>query len=267
MGIRLKTHRNRYEGMVIVQRSGMNNYKLIIQYDGGRYKGWQRLGDSDSTIQGKIEHVLTEMLQRRIEITGCSRTDAGVHAYFQVANFKIKDDMGEAEIKSYLNRFLPHDISIIKVERVPEQFHSRLNAKAKTYLYQICNEAHANPFLRRYSMHIEQKLDLDAMREAAGYFLGSHDFTAFSNARSKTKSMVREIYSIDIKETKGLIQIRIRGNGFLHNMVRRMVGVMIHAGLGETQPDSVPDLLLQKQRSDVGITAEACGLILESIEY
>lgn len=245
----------------------MNNYKLIIQYDGGRYKGWQRLGDSDNTIQGKIEKVLTEMLQRRIEITGCSRTDAGVHAYYQVANFKIKDDIGEAEIKSYLNRFLPQDISIIEVERVPEQFHARLNAKTKTYLYQIYNEEHGNPFLRRYSMHLSQKLDLDAMRKAAGYFLGSHDFTAFSNAKSKTKSRERQIISIDLEKSDGLIQIRICGNGFLHNMVRRMVGVMIHAGLGEIGPDSVPALLLQKQRSDVGITAEACGLILESIEY
>ncbi len=245
----------------------MNNYKLIIKYDGGRYKGWQRLGDSDSTIQGKIENVLTEMLQRRVEITGCSRTDAGVHAYFQVANFKIKEEIDEAEIKRYLNRFLPQDISVIKVERVPERFHARLNAKKKTYLYQICNEEHGDPFLRRYSMHISQELDIDAMRKAAAYFLGPHDFTAFSNARSKTKSMEREIYSIEIIKTDGFIQIRICGNGFLHNMVRRMVGVMIRAGLGEIRPDSVPGLLLQKQRSDVGITAEACGLILESIEY
>lgn len=245
----------------------MNNYKLIIQYDGARYRGWQRLGDSDNTIQGKIENVLTEMLQRPVEITGCSRTDAGVHAYFQVANFKINDELNETEIKSYLNRYLPYDISIIKVERVPERFHARLSAKKKTYLYQIYNEEHGNPFYRRYSMHIEQKLDLDAMRKAAGYFLGSHDFTAFSNARSKTKSMVREIYSIDIIKNDGLIQIRICGNGFLHNMVRKMVGVMIRAGLSEIAPDSVPAMLIQKQRGDVGILAEACGLILESIEY
>lgn len=245
----------------------MNNYKLIIQYDGGRYKGWQRLSDSESTIQGRIENVLSEMLHRRVEINGCSRTDAGVHAYFQVANFKIKDDLSEAELKSYLNRFLPQDISIIEAQRVSEQFHARLNAKSKTYLYQIYNEEHGNPFLRRYSMHISQRLDLGAMRKAAVYFLGSHDFTAFSNARSKTKSMERQIISIDLEKSDGMIQIRICGNGFLHNMVRRMVGVMIHAGLGEIQPDSVPALLLQKQRSDVGITAEACGLILESIEY
>lgn len=245
----------------------MNNYKLIIKYDGGRYKGWQRLSDSDSTIQGKIENVLTEMLQRHIEITGCSRTDAGVHAYYQVANFKIKEDIDEAEIKRYLNRYLPQDISVIEVQRVPERFHARLNAKKKTYLYQIHNEEHGNPFLRKYSMHLSQKLDLDAMRKAAAYFLGSHDFTAFSNPRSKTKSMVREIYSIGVKESDGLIQIRICGNGFLHNMVRRIVGVMINAGLGEIKPDSVPTLLAKKQRSDVGITAEACGLILENIEY
>lgn len=245
----------------------MNNYKLIIQYDGARYKGWQRLGDSDSTIQGKIEHVLSEMLQKPIEITGCSRTDAGVHAYYQVANFRAADDIHEQEIKRYLNRYLPQDINILGVERVPERFHARLAAKAKTYLYQIHNEAHGNPFLRRYSMHIEKQLDLEAMRKAAGYFLGSHDFTAFSNARSKTKSMVRLIHSIDITKNDGLVQIRIRGNGFLHNMVRRMVGVLILAGLNEMEPDSVPALLSDRRRSGVGITAEACGLILESIEY
>ncbi len=242
------------------------NYKLTIQYDGGRYKGWQRL-QSENTVQGKIEQVLSEMANHRIEINGCSRTDAGVHAFAQIANFKLNENFHPQEIKRYLNRYLPQDISITSVEQVPDNFHARLHAKRKTYLYQIWNEAHANPFLRRFSMHVEKKLDLKCMRDAAKHISGMHDFTAFSNAKSKSKSMTREIYSVDITQDAGMIRIRICGDGFLHNMVRRVVGVLIEAGLHEIDPDSVPQILNSKQRSEVGVTSEACGLILESIEY
>lgn len=163
----------------------MNNYKMIIQYDGGRYRGWQRLGNGDSSIQGKIENVLTEMAGEEVQIIGCSRTDAGVHAMEQIANFKIKTSMSELQIKAYLNKYLPNDISVLHLETVPDRFHARYNAKDKTYLYKIWNEEHTNPFMRKYSMHVDQKLDISKMKEAASHFLGSHDFTAYSNAKSK----------------------------------------------------------------------------------
>ena len=245
----------------------MNNYKLIIQYDGGRYKGWQRLGSGENTIQGKIENVLSELVGREIEIIGCSRTDAGVHALAQTANFKIEEKLSESEIKNYLNRYLPQDISIIEVTSAPERFHARYNSKAKTYLYKVWNEEHTNPFMRKYSMHVEKKLDIEKMKKASQFFIGEHDFTAFSNAKSKKKSMVREIYSIEIVEDKGFIQVRVSGNGFLHNMVRKIVGALIEVGLGRIDAEAISGILEEKERNQVNCLADASGLYLEKVEF
>lgn len=245
----------------------MNNYKLTIQYDGSRYKGWQRLGNSENTIQGKIENVLSEMLGREIEIIGCSRTDAGVHALNQVANFKIHENLTEPKVKKYLNQYLPNDISISDVELVSERFHARYNSKAKTYLYKIWNEEHTNPFMRKYSMHVGKKLNIESMKKAAQYFIGSHDFTAFSNAKSKKKSMVREIYSLDVTEKDGFVQIRVSGNGFLHNMVRKIVGALIEVGLGQLDAEAIPQILEEKQRNQINCLADASGLYLEKVDF
>lgn len=245
----------------------MNNYKLTIQYDGGRYKGWQRLGNGENTIQGKIESVLSEMLGREIEIIGSSRTDAGVHAFEQIANFKIKENIPELEIRNYLNRYLPQDISIKEVTIESDRFHARYNSKSKTYIYKIWNEDFTNPFMRKYSMHIEEKLDVNKMKEAAKYFLGEHDFTAFSNAKSKKKTMVREIYSIDFEKKDGFIQIRISGNGFLYNMVRKIVGTLIEVGAGRLFADNIPKVIELKDRAKVTNLAEPGGLYLEKIEF
>ena len=245
----------------------MNNYKMVIQYDGGRYRGWQRLGNGDSSIQGKIENVLTELAGEEVQIIGCSRTDAGVHAMEQIANFKIRTSMTDSEIKAYLNKYLPHDISVLHVEAVSDRFHARYNAKDKTYLYKIWNEEHTNPFMRKYSMHIEEKLDISKMREAASHFLGSHDFTAYSNAKSKKKSMVREIYSISIEKEDGFIHIRVKGDGFLYNMVRKIVGTLIEVGSKRIQPKQIPAIIESKERINTGPMAEAGGLYLERVKF
>lgn len=245
----------------------MNNYKLVIQYDGGRYKGWQRLGKGENTIQAKIEQVLSQLVGSDIEIIGCSRTDAGVHAYSQVANFKTDKSLKEKEIKDYLKKYLPQDISICEVTKVHDRFHARYNAKDKTYLYKIWNEECTNPFMRKYSMHIEQKLDLEKMKQASRYFIGNHDFTAYSNAKSKKKSMVREIYAIDVKEANGFVLIRVRGEGFLYNMVRKIVGTLIEVGLGEIEAATIPKILESKERNQTGRIAEATGLYLEKVEF
>ena len=245
----------------------MNNYKLTIQYDGGRYQGWQRLGNSENTIQGKIESVLTEMVGEPIEIIGCSRTDSGVHALSQIANFKSDINMTEAEVMNYLNRYLPRDISIVEVTLVPERFHARYNAKDKTYLYKIWNEQYTNPFMRKYSMHVEESLNLPSMIKASHYFIGSHDFTSYSNAKSKKKSMVREIYSIDIEENAGFIEIRVRGNGFLYNMVRKIVGTLIEVGLGEIDAKNIPSIIESKERVQTGRMADPAGLYLENVDF
>lgn len=243
------------------------NYQLTIQYDGGRYKGWQRLGTTENTIQGKLEHVLSELEEETVEIIGSSRTDAGVHAIAQIANVKLKKVLTESEIKNYLNRNLPRDISICDVRRVPERFHARYQAKGKTYLYKIWNRDYSHPFMRKYSMHIEKTLDCDRMNEACRFFLGEHDFTAYSNAKSKKKTSVRRIHSITIEETDGLIQIRVSGDGFLYNMVRKIIGTLIEVGLNEMDAEKIPSILIAKERIQTGRMADACGLYLEKIDF
>jgi tRNA pseudouridine38-40 synthase len=245
----------------------MKNYKMLIQYDGGEFKGWQRLGNSENTIQGKIEAVLSKMVGEPVEIVGSSRTDAGVHALGQVANFKAAVDLSEAKIKEYLNHYLPRSISVVKVTVTSERFHARYHAKAKTYLYKIWNEAHGNPFMRKYTMHVERRLDLEKMRDACQYFIGEHDFAVYANAKSTKKDTVRNIYSLDVEEDAGMIQIRICGTGFLYNMARKMVGTLIEVGLGDKEAEAIPGILLAKERSGTGGIADAGGLYLEKIEY
>ncbi len=245
----------------------MNNFRMLIEYDGGRYKGWQRLGGGENTIQEKIENVLTELTGEAVEIIGCSRTDAGVHAYAQTANFKTGGSFTADQVKAYLNNYLPHDICVKEVLRVNENFHARYNAKAKTYLYRIWNRDYANPFMRKYSTHVKEGLDVTRMRDAARHFVGEHDFTAFSNAKSKKKSMTREIYSVTVEESEGFVLIRLRGSGFLYNMARKMVGTIIAAGLGKENPDAIPEIIASRDRGRALYMAEACGLYLENIEY
>lgn len=245
----------------------MTNYKLTIQYDGGRYKGWQKLGDNENTIQGKLEKVLSELDGEEIEIVGCSRTDAGVHALAQIANVKLKKDILAKEVRDYLTKYLPQDIAVIDTVIVPESFHARYHAKSKTYLYKIWNREYPNPFLRKYSMHVEKKLNLNDMQEASRYFIGEHDYTAFSNVKSKNKSMVRNISSIEFGEKKGLINVRVQGDGFLYNMVRKMVGVLIEVGTGDMKIEEIPEIIQSKERSRITILAEPAGLYLEKIEY
>jgi tRNA pseudouridine38-40 synthase len=245
----------------------MFNYRLTIQYDGGRYKGWQRLGNGENTIQEKLEHVLSEMVGYPLEIIGCSRTDAGVHALGQVANVKLNEQLPAEQIKNYLNHYLPQDISVTEVVEVNEKFHARYQAKDKTYLYKIWNLEYPNPFMRKYSMQVSSKLDVEEMLAASKYFIGAHDFTAFSNAKSKKKSMIREIYMIDFEENNGFLHIRIKGNGFLYNMVRWMVGTLIDVGLGKLKKEDIVSILESRERSQTGDLAEAQGLYLEQVTY
>ncbi len=245
----------------------MYNYKLIIQYDGGRYKGFQRLANGENTIQSKLEQVLSQMLGKATEMIGCSRTDAGVHALAFVANFKTEIKFDTDKIKAYFNHYLPQDISITEVSEAAENYHARYLARKKTYLYKIWNKEYSNPFLRKYSMHVSDKLDIAAMEAAGSYFIGAHDFTAFSNAKSKKKSMIREIYDIDIKEEDGLVQIRITGNGFLYNMARFMVGTLVEVGLGRMKAEEITGILEDRIRDRTGDLADACGLYLEKVFY
>ena len=245
----------------------MRNLKMIVQYDGSRYKGFQRLKDNDMTIQGKIETVLSKMTDEPIEIIGSGRTDMGVHAYGQVVNFKTSTKDSVSKIHKYLAEYLPEDIVIKSVEEVEERFHSRYNAKSKIYLYRIDNNKICNPFTRKHSIHLEKKLDLNLMREASQYLLGEHDFTSFASSKSKKKSNVRTIHSISIQENNDLVEIYIEGDGFLYNMARIIVGALMDVGNKKITPEDIKTMLENKNRSLSSDTAPAKGLYLYKVKY
>lgn len=244
----------------------MRNIRLDISYDGTRYQGWQRLSGEQNTIQGKIEQALTRILEEPIEISGSGRTDAGVHARGQVANFHCNSTMPTQQILAQLRRYLPEDIGIESCKEVSERFHARLNAKEKTYVYRIWNSEQPCVFQRRYVYQMPQHLDLAAMEQASRYFLGTHDFGAFCAHRKNKKSTVRYMKALTIECVGPEVRIRVTGNGFLHNMVRILVGTLIEVGRGEREPDSIPQLF-EKRREDTGYLVPGKGLCLEEVQY
>ena len=244
----------------------MRNLRLDICYDGTRYKGWQRLSGTDNTIQGKIETALSRILDESIEISGSGRTDAGVHACGQVANFHCESNLSADEILSSLRRYLPEDIGIYSCKEASPRFHARLNAKEKTYQYRIWNSNAPCVFERRFVAAFPEKLDLDAMGTAAEHLCGEHDFSAFCGNPKFKKSTVRFVRSIEIKRDGHEIQICVTGNGFLHSMVRIIVGTLIEVGRGERDADSIPALFGGK-RADAGFLAPAQGLCLQEVYY
>lgn len=245
----------------------MRNIKMIIKYDGSRYNGFQRLQDNDMTIQGKIEAVLQKMTQEPIEIVGSGRTDRGVHACGQVANFKTTSEMTIKKMKAYLYEYLPEDIVVTSLEEVDERFHSRYNAKSKVYLYKICNNDVHDPFMRKYSNHIARKLDLNLMKEASKLLVGEHDFTSFASSKSKKKSNVRTIHSIEIQQNNDIIEIYVEGDGFLYNMVRIIAGALIDAGLRRKSINDIKYMIEAKDRSIASDTAPSKGLHLYKVKY
>jgi len=245
----------------------MRNIKLSIQYDGTRYDGWQKQGNTNKTIQGKIESVLSQILNEHIEINGSGRTDSGVHAYNQIANFKTKSNITFEELIKKANTNLPNDIVIRFAEEVDEAFHSQHDAKGKKYLYRIWNSEFNNPFLDSYCIHLSENLDVSAMKNASKYLVGEHDFSSFTTLKSKKKSKVRTIYSIDFNVNNELIEIIFYGNGFLYNMVRIICGTLLDVGIGKISPDFVNEILSKKDRRLAGYTAPAKALFLYEVEY
>lgn len=243
------------------------NFKLILQYEGTRYQGWQKQESTDNTIQGKLETLLTKMLGRRTEIHGSGRTDAGVHAYGQCANFHAATEMSCGEILAYMNRYLPEDIGVISVTEVPERFHSRLNAVGKTYVYRILNTEIPHVFDRRYVYVFPQRLDTEAMKAAAAYLIGTHDFKAFTSAKKGKKSTVRTIEEIRIERISDEIQITYSGSGFLYHMVRILTGTLLEVGIGERKPEDMKTILEEGLRENAGALVPAQGLTLAEVRY
>ena len=243
------------------------NYKLTIQYDGTRYKGWQSQKSTDITIQGKLNAVFSQMEGKEVELQGSGRTDAGVHAVGQVASVHLTVDMTIPQMLAYVNHYLPEDIGVVEMEEVPERFHARLSAKQKTYMYRIFNSNMPNVFERKWMYTMEEPLDLSAMKRAAACLEGTHDFAAFCTNHSKKKSTVRTIYKIDILQKGQEVDVCITGNGFLHNMVRIIVGTLVEVGMKKRKPEEMGEILSNKKRENAGITMPAKGLTLQSVEY
>ena len=199
----------------------MQNYKIKIQYDGSNYNGWQKQGNTKNTIQGALERAVADIAGEPAEVIGSGRTDAGVHALAQVANFKLQNPIPPEKLKEQLNRKLHDDICITDIQLVDNRFHSRLNAKGKKYLYRIQNTVEPDVFRRHLMYHYDARLNLELMRSGASLLVGEHDFKSFCSNKHMKKSTVRTIYSIDItRDEKGEVDILYYGNGFLYNMVR-----------------------------------------------
>lgn len=243
------------------------NFKLTIQYDGTRYDGWQRQGNTDNTLQGRLEGVLSRMVGKPVEIQGAGRTDAGVHARGQVASVHLPEGYTPQKVQNYLNRYLPEDVAVVEVVEVGERFHARLSATGKEYRYHIRMGSVPDVFARKYQYRVEEPLDLAAMERAAGYLTGKHDFRSFCGNRRFKKSTVREVFHIGVEVCGSDLTLVYRGDGFLYNMVRILTGTLLEVGLGQRTPESMVDVLEAKERTAAGKTAPAQGLVLQEVYY
>ena len=245
----------------------MYNYKLTIQYDGTRYRGWQVQGNTDQTIQGKLEGVLSRLTGQPVEVHGSGRTDAGVHALGQVANVKLPRPIEPSELLGELNRYLPADIGVIAAEPAPERFHARLNARSKTYRYRIWNSAIPNVLERSYLYALPEALEVTAMERAAADLVGTHDFRSFCGLKRFKKSTVRTITDIAITQNGAEVRLEFTGNGFLMRMVRILAGTLVEVGLGQRDADTMPAVLAAQDRAAAGPALPAQGLALVRVEY
>lgn len=243
----------------------MRNIKITIQYNGKNYCGWQKQNNSPG-IQGTIEKAIFDITREEVKITGSGRTDAGVHALGQVANFKINSQIPVDRIPNALNAKLPKDISIVKAEEVDEDFHSRYSAKKKTYRYQIYNSLYRSPIYADISYPVKYDLDIDKMKKEAKSLIGTYDFKGFMSSGSSVIDTVRTIYNIEVSKSEDLIIIEIEGNGFLYNMVRIIAGTLVDIGRGRIT-ENMSTIIKSKSRSMAGHTAPAHGLFLKKVDY
>lgn len=245
----------------------MRNIRGILAYDGTRYNGWQKQGNTDNTIQGKIEQMFSKLLDEDIEIHAAGRTDAGVHAKGQVFHFHTESVMELEKMQQMANEYLPKDIVILELEEAAPRFHSRLNAREKWYRYCINNSGIRDVFSHKFEYDVADSLDVGKMQQAAKQLCGEHDFKSFCSLKRVKKSTVRTIYNIEIQKDNGKIYLDFYGNGFLYNMVRILTGTLIEVGLGEKNPDKMQEILKGTNRELAGFTAPAQGLCLMKVMY
>jgi len=245
----------------------MRNFKLVLAYDGSRYNGWQRQGNTDNTIQEKLEALLSRLLEQPVEVAASGRTDAGVHAAGQVCSFRAQTEMSCEELLGALRHYLPADIGALSLTEASPRFHARLNARSKTYVYRVWNSTLPNVFERRVLYTFPEALDLDAMRSAALSLCGTHDYAAFTSLKRTKKSTVRTVSSITIERYGDELRLSFTGDGFLYNMVRILTGTLLEIGTGRRSAASIPELFASCDRSRAGFTAPAQGLILQEVCY
>lgn len=243
----------------------MRNIKLIIQYDGSRYHGWQKQPNA-TTIQETVENAINAVTGEKIVLYGCGRTDAGVHAREYVCNFFTESRFDASRIKYAVNSRLPDDIVCLSSEEAADSFDSRW-ASAKTYTYLIQNSELPDVFLNKRAWHYPRKLDLTAMQKAAECFLGEHNFIGFASSGFTVKTTVRTIYSLDVSKQGDIIRIDVCGNGFLYNMVRIIAGTLVFCGNGKIDWHDMPEIIASEDRKRAGITAPADGLYLSKVYY
>lgn len=244
----------------------MRNIRLTVEYDGSRYQGWSRLGkdESTNTISNKILDVIKKMTGEQVELFCGMRTEVGVHAYGQVANFKTNFEMGTSEIQKYLNRYLPMDIAITEVKEVSERFHAQLNARAKIYVYRMTIASVPSVFDRKYAYHCFRRPDKALMEDAANYLIGKHDFKYFSTVK-QSKSTLKEIFKTELYEDPEEMQITIVANDFLHNMQRLIIGTLIDIGIGARPAADIAAILAGEAAPSA--PCDPKGMYLQDIIY
>ncbi|HMA59008.1 MAG TPA: tRNA pseudouridine(38-40) synthase TruA [Halanaerobiales bacterium] len=245
----------------------MRFYKVILEYDGTNYNGWQRQKNTDTTIQQIVEEKLSIINKSFVLATSAGRTDAGVHAKRQVVNFKLDVDVPVRRIPFALNSLLPKDIICTDSEEVDEDFHARHDAKGKLYRYRLSNSRFPSVFTRNYVYNIRSKIDFKKIKKAAPLLVGTHDFASFQNSGSDMEDTVRTIEKIDIYQVEDEYHFDIKGSGFLYNMVRIIMGTFIEIGQDKIKLDDLEDIMESKNRRRAGFTAPAKGLTLMDVYY
>ncbi len=248
------------------------NFKLLMQYDGTDFHGWQ-VQENQRTVQGELERVVSLLNDQETHVAGSGRTDAGVHAEGQTANIKLQKQFTPERLRAAINGNMWRDLRILSVEKAADDFHARFSAKGKTYLYRVVNAPVVSPFWARYAHHEARPLDVNRMNDAARLFLGEHDWTAFSSAQSDSENKVRTItdFSVesvwDARANSLIIEFRVTGNGFLRYMVRSIAGTLLEVGRGEKDFDTIQQAIISGDRNLAGATAPAHGLTLLKVYY
>lgn len=245
----------------------MRNLKITIEFDGARYHGWQRQKNGLS-IQQVLEEKIAVMTGETVKIIGSGRTDAGVHAIAQVAHFRTNSEIPKEQFHNGLNSLLPEDIVISELEEADMSFHARIDVKSKVYLYRISNRPTRTPLYRQYAWAIYKPLNVEAMREAAGFLKGTHDYTSFSTVHTDVATFTRTIMAIGVeRDDQGFINILVEADGFLRYMVRTIVGTLVDVGKGKRQPGDIGNILEARDRKMAGMTAPPQGLFLKEVKY